>query len=111
MHACLTVDEIIRAIAEELVELEAMATAVALASSCKTLEDPVLEELWRTQDRLLPLLKSFPSDAWKIERGRFVGPLESFKLFSASLLHCEVFQPDSDESGVESLQKIRSMDG
>jgi hypothetical protein len=83
MHACLSIYEIIRIIARELVALEAKATAVALASSCKSLEDPVLGESWRTQDRLLPLLKSFPGDAWKVEEGRFVSLVESSKCFSA----------------------------
>lgn len=81
MHACLSVAEILRAIATELVKSGARATAVALALCCKTLEDPVLDTLWKTQDQLLPLLKSFPGDAWNVEGGRFVSPLEISKSF------------------------------
>ena len=64
MHACLNVDEIIRLIAYELVASEARAAAVSFACYCKSFEDPVLDTLWETQNRLLPLLKSLPEDVW-----------------------------------------------
>ena len=64
MHTCLNVDEIVRLIARELVASGGNATAVALACCCKDFEDPVLDALWVEQDRLLPLLKSFPGDVW-----------------------------------------------
>jgi len=64
MHACLNVDEIVRLIASELVASGAKATAAILACCCKSFEDPVLDALWETQDRLRPLLKSFPEDVW-----------------------------------------------
>jgi hypothetical protein len=65
MHACLRVDEILRFLACELVGSETKATAVALACCCKSFEDPALDALWGTQDRVLPLLKSLPGDVWK----------------------------------------------
>ena len=64
MHPCLYVDEIVRLIAHELVAFNARATSVALACCCKTFEDPVLDILWETQSRVLPLLKSLPGDVW-----------------------------------------------
>ena len=64
MHPCLYVDEIVRLIAHELVAFNAQATSVALACCCKTFEDPVLDILWETQSRVLPLLKSLPGDVW-----------------------------------------------
>ena len=64
MHPCLCVDEIVRHIARELVASGGVATSVALACCCKALEDPVLDVLWETQKRLLPLLKSLPGDVW-----------------------------------------------
>ena len=64
MHVCLNVDEILRLLAYELVASEAKATAVALACCCKNFEDPALDALWGTQDRFLPLFKSFPGDVW-----------------------------------------------
>ena len=67
MHACLRVDEILRFLACELVRSETKATAVALACCCKSFEDPALDALWETQDRLLPLLKSLPRDVWNSE--------------------------------------------
>ena len=64
MHACLSVDEIVRLIAHELVASGGTGTAVALACCCKNFEDPVLDALWVEQDRLFPLLDSFPADVW-----------------------------------------------
>ena len=72
MHACLNVDEIVRLIALELVAFGGKATAVCLACCCKSFEDPALDALWATQESLLPLLKSLPSDVWK-ESGYNVG--------------------------------------
>jgi hypothetical protein len=75
-HPCLNVDEILRTVASELVESGAKATAVALARCCKNFEEPVLDPLWETQERLLPLLKSFPGDVWNLnEAGYFVSAL------------------------------------
>ena len=65
MHACLSVDEIIRLIACELVDSKAKATAVALAACRKSFEEPVLDALWETQEELLPLLESLPEGVWR----------------------------------------------
>jgi hypothetical protein len=72
MHACLSVDDILRLLARELVASESKATAVSLACCCKTFENPALDELWETQDQLFPLLKSLPGDIWEEEDGDFV---------------------------------------
>ena len=73
MHTCLRVDEIFRLLACELVTSEAKATAVSLACCCKGFEDPVLDELWETQEKLTPLLKCFPQDdVWEQKDGGFV---------------------------------------
>ena len=78
MHPCLNLDEILRLLAHILVESGAMATAVALALCCKSFEEPMLDELWGTQDRLTPLLESFPRDVWKGKGRTFVSPTEAF---------------------------------
>ena len=65
MHACFNTNEIVWLVTCELVTSGAEVTAVALACCCKSFEDPALDALWRTQDRLLPLLKSLPGDVWK----------------------------------------------
>jgi hypothetical protein len=65
MHACLSVDEIVRLIASELVAFGGDATAVALACCCKNFEDPVLDALWVTQTLLGPLLEIFPGGIWE----------------------------------------------
>lgn len=71
-------DEILRFLACELVASEAKATVVSLACCRKSFEGPVLDALWETQDRLLPLLKSLPGGVWKVEGGRFVSLLTAF---------------------------------
>ena len=65
MHACLNVDEIVRFVACELIASEANATVVSLACCCKDFQEPVLDALWETQDRLTPLLKCFPQGVWE----------------------------------------------
>ena len=62
MHPCLNVDEIVRLIARELVADEGKWTAIGLACCHKGFGDLVLDTLWETQDRLLPLLNTFPGD-------------------------------------------------
>ena len=78
MHPSLSVDEIIRLIANEIVASESKSTAVALACCCKSFEEPVLDALWDTQDRLTPLLKCFPQHIWEGAGGYFVSPLTVF---------------------------------
>jgi len=74
MHPCLSVDEILRPLARILVASEAKTTVAALARCCKTFEEPMLDELWKTQDRLTPLLKCFPKGVWTEKGQTFVSP-------------------------------------
>ena len=74
MHPCFSVDEILRLVACELVTSEAKSTAAALARCCKGFEEPVLDTLWETQERLAPLLKCIPQDVWGEDGGGFVSP-------------------------------------
>ena len=64
MHPCLCVDEIVRLIAEELFETGTEADVVSLALCCKSFEDPALDVLWETQDDLVPLFGTLPTDIW-----------------------------------------------
>ena len=75
MHACLRVDEIVRLIASELVGSEGKGSAIALTCCCKSFEDPVLDVSWETQDKLLPLLKSFPGDVWDEDKSTVSAPM------------------------------------
>jgi len=65
MHACLNVDEILRLITCELIVSKQWAAAVALACCCKGFEDPVLDVLWGSQDRLTRLLNCLPRGVWE----------------------------------------------
>lgn len=80
MHACLCVDEIIRLLASELITIGGRGTAVALACCCKNFQDPVLDELWKVQDQLPPLLRSFPRKVWDDDGGDFVSFPATFHL-------------------------------
>ena len=106
MHPCLSVDEILRFLARELVASNKKATAVSLACCCKCFEDPVLDTLWETQNELIPLLKSLPKGVWKMEVGRFVSPLTALTFFSSYSSTEEVFQETPNERGMESFPKI-----
>ena len=64
MHACFSVDEIVRLLACELVASGGGVAAVVLARCCRALEDPVLDALWESQDRLRILLETFPESVW-----------------------------------------------
>jgi len=86
MHHCLGVDEILRLLAYGLVASEAKATAVAFACCRKSFEDTVLDALWRTQDRLIPLLKCFPQEVWKERSGCFVSHTMVVIFFALSRL-------------------------
>ena len=66
-HRCWGLAEIVRAIAANLVSRKAMASAVALASCSKNLEEPALGEVWRSLSSLVPLIKTFPPDVWELE--------------------------------------------
>lgn len=110
MHPCLNIDEILRLIACELVAAEAKGTAVSLACCRKSLQDPVLDVLWESQDRLLPLLKTLPEDIWEAEADEFVSlPMASI----SSLPNCftgKDFQNNPDKRGMDHRSKTRSED-
>ena len=106
MHRCLSVDEILRLLACELVASEAKATATALACCCKTFEDPVLDVLWEAQDQLTTLLKCLPQGVWEEEDESFVSPLTVFITLAFNRL--VGFQENPDESGRGPLLKVYS---
>lgn len=75
MHQCLRVDEIVRLIAEESVNLEDP-SAISLACTCKAFEAAVMETLWGShQTDLVDLLRCFPDEVWEIRES------ENGKLF------------------------------
>ncbi|KAJ7162670.1 hypothetical protein C8R43DRAFT_1233315 [Mycena crocata] len=59
MHRALKILEIMEAVCCEVPGGRALA---ALASTCKTFQDPALDVLWRTQDSIIPLLGCMPDD-------------------------------------------------
>ena len=69
-HRCWTLDEIVRVIAANLVSDGARASAIALASCSKSLEEPALREVWRSLSSLAPLVKCFPPEVWEVTNER-----------------------------------------
>ena len=65
-HRCWSFDEIVTAIAANLVTDRAKASAVALASCSKSLQEPALGEVWRSLHGLVPLVQCFPPEIWKV---------------------------------------------
>lgn len=92
MHACLSVDEIIRFLAHGLVASGGRATAVALAGCCKRFEDPVLDVLWREQGLFYPLLDTLPESVWDEASEALVSSLPTGSFLSAQMLAVKTFK-------------------
>ena len=110
MHACFSVDEISRLLACELVASEGKGTAIALACCCKRLEEPVLDALWGTQERLYPLLETFSGSVWDETVQTFVRILVIPQFASTQPFDWEGFQENAYNSGMGPLQKVRTTD-
>ena len=65
-------ERIIKTITRILSALNAKSTIVSFAIACKTLERPVLDALWESQDDWFQLLKCFPPDVWEERDNAFV---------------------------------------
>lgn len=73
-------DEIVRAIAANLVSDRARASAVALASCSKSVEEPALGEVWRSLSSLAPLVKCFPPEIWEVKDEKLASPQRTRKM-------------------------------
>jgi hypothetical protein len=67
MHSCLKLVEIQRIIVESLDRENSTfrSDLLALATSCSLLCGTALDELWREQSSLLPLILTMPDDVWE----------------------------------------------
>ena len=66
MHEALLVDEITRRIAEHLFDPDDKSSSLAFSLCCRSLNDPVLDVLWKWQTDLVTLFKVLPSDLWEV---------------------------------------------
>ena len=64
MHDALLVDEITRRIAEQLFDDKRSSLAFSLC--CQSLNEPVLDVLWKWQTDLVTLFKVLPPDLWEV---------------------------------------------
>ena len=66
MHQCLQLDDIVRLVAAEIINLE-RPSAVSFACTCSLIEATVMGVLWGShQHDLINLFRCFPSDVWEI---------------------------------------------
>ena len=62
-HPIFKIDELLRLIIDELVETS-QGSAVSLALTCRSLEEPALRSLWKKQSSLLDLLAVLSNASW-----------------------------------------------
>ena len=75
MHHIFELDEIIRLIANNLVDIGCNRGALSLACCCKLLSVPVLDTMWEwEQTDLTTLIMTFPPDLWEATPHAIVSP-------------------------------------
>lgn len=73
MHHIFQIDELVREITRHMfVWYIPHRFVLGWALTCKTVSDPALDVLWETQDSLINLLKTLPSDIWEVNRRKLV---------------------------------------
>ncbi|KAJ7060517.1 hypothetical protein C8F01DRAFT_988495 [Mycena amicta] len=81
MHRVLTISELVDLILNELLvgdyycfmgRMVSRGTISSLAQTCKTLKEPALDCLWRTQKTLDHLIKCLPVDSWAVRSSSIV---------------------------------------
>ena len=81
MHHLFEIDELVREITRHMFAWHPPQRFVLdWALTCKTISDPVLDVLWETQDSLINLLKTLPSDIWEMNRRKLVSHFHLSKL-------------------------------
>ncbi|KAL0950757.1 hypothetical protein HGRIS_007525 [Hohenbuehelia grisea] len=76
MHRCLLINEILTNIISQAASTEnriGSPTVAKLSRVCQAFKEPCLDKLWHNLPSLFPLLKLFPSDAWKLKWGEGLG--------------------------------------
>lgn len=74
MHHIFQIDELVREITRHMfVWCIPIRFVLDWALTCKTISDPALDVMWETQDSLINLLKTLPSDVWEVNRRKLVG--------------------------------------
>lgn len=74
MHHIFQIDELVREITKHMfVRHIPQRFVLDWTLTCKTISEPALDVLWETQDNLINLLKTLPSDLWEMNRRKLVG--------------------------------------
>ena len=73
MHHIFQIDELVKEITRHMfVWHTPQRFVLEWALTCKAISDPALDVLWETQDSLINLLKTLPSDIWEVNRRKLV---------------------------------------
>lgn len=90
MHHIFQIDELVKEITRHMFVWHApQRFMLDWALTCNTISDPALDVLWETQDSLVNLLKTLPSDIWEVNRRKLVSdsnPKNFTRLITASIL-------------------------
>ena len=62
-HPFFEIDDLVRPVIDDLVKTSRR-SAVSLALTCRSLEEPALSSLWKRQNSLIILVKVLPNHAW-----------------------------------------------
>jgi len=110
-HRCWSFDEIVRAIAANLVADRAKASAVALASCSKSLQQPALGEVWRSLCSLAPLVLCFPPKIWKVRENKLASINNGFRRRIIINQIPLALQKSPTPSGMDSISKAVRVEG
>ena len=81
MHHIFEIDELVRDITRHMFAwYPPQGFVLDWALTCKTISNPALDVLWETQDSLINLLKTLPSDIWEMNRRKLVSGLYHLNL-------------------------------
>ena len=93
MHQCLQIREILASICSKvscqtILTTTSHTTLLSLAATCCTFKETALDELWRIQTSLIPLVKCFPADSWEYRNNGRTVVCPSLKLCYRFWLSC-----------------------
>ena len=99
------IDELVRLVIEQLVA-SSRRTAVSLALTCRSLEEPSLSSLWKQQKSLLVLIKVLPDHIWEVDENTFES-IVSICDFPAGRIQFKSLQALKREPSAEDWTRLR----
>jgi len=108
-HQIVEIDELVRLVIDELVEISPRA-AVSFALTCRSLEEPTLSSLWKRQSSPIALVKVLPQHTWINEVGCLISLVSgcSFRLGHILYRFPQAIEHDPLPEHWERLQRYAS---